>query len=60
MPTHYVSDYDEKKHGKKNKDADPETPETVPASFLEDVTAKVVTPPTKATPKTSPSAKTKG
>ena len=57
MVTHYVEDYD----GKRNADAVDPAPAEVEASFVEDVTAKVVTPEgdKSAANKTS-TAKTKG
>jgi hypothetical protein len=56
MVTHYVSDYD----GKRNSDA-VDHPAEAPASFVEDVTAKVVAPEgEKSTPKKTATAKTKG
>lgn len=55
-PTHYVSDFD----GERNDDA-VDHPAEVEASFVEDVTAKVVTPKGgESAPKTTSRAKTKG
>lgn len=55
-PTHYVEDYD----GKRNSDA-VDRPAEVDASFVEDVTAKVVTPAgDESSPKKTSRAKTKG
>lgn len=56
MPTHYVEDYD----GERNSDA-VDRPAETQASFVEDVTAKVVTPKgDESSPKTTSRAKTKG
>lgn len=46
MPTYYVEDYD----GKREKDAVPAAPAEMPASPVEEVTAKVVEPETKRAP----------
>lgn len=56
MPTYYVEDYD----GERNDDAVPATPAETDASFVEDVTAKVVEPEAAATPQKTSRAKTKG
>lgn len=56
MVTHYVEDFD----GKRNSDAVDPAPEETPASFVEDVTAKVVEPESKSAAKKTSSAKTKG
>jgi hypothetical protein len=55
MPTYYVEDYD----GKREKDAVGPAPAETDASFVEDVTAKVVEPRAKPAAKKSAKATTK-